>query len=330
MSGVGAPFPVLIAAASDMMGLARLPRLLHKAGCHVTLISPEDMLVARSRFVDKKISAPPGPDGVAGVLKDHLEAHVDGYVWTIIGDEPLLREISRRRNEEWVKGIFPVDPSGEGADIITSKTAFSVAASRVGLPVPPFHVSATLEEVEEAVEDLGLPVAMKESYGSGGIEVRIVSDRQGLAGAFDNLKIGVPLLVQAFVPGLVGSTEVLYDHGRPLCWNSTYTVETYPRGTGASCIREVTVPPAIERIVGDVGSLLGFHGLGGIDWIHDTKNGVLKVIEFNPRPTPGYHFGYVGGVDFSLAVRSMLEGKEMVQKPCLVDDGRGARVSMFP
>ncbi len=331
MSNAPPLLPVLIAVATDMLGLARLPRVLHMAGCRVTVVAPDNLLVHRSRFVDHRVRTPSGLEEVAESLKRHLESCKDEYVWTIIGDEPLLRELSKRRQEEWVKPIFPVDLEGEGPDIITSKTAFALAAARAGLPVPPFCVCTTLEEAKAGVRGLGLPVAMKESWGSGGIEVRIVSASEAIPDAFESLEDGKPLLLQAFVSGIVGSTEVLYNHGNPVCWNSSYTIETYPLGTGASCIRKVTIHPAIEQIVKDVGTLLGFHGFGGIDWIHDTSRDVLKLIEFNPRPTPGYHFGYLGNVDFSRAVRSMLEGRETVQKPGFgVDGTSGPVVSMFP
>ncbi len=320
---------VLIAVATDMLGLARVPRLLVKAGCTVTLLSPENLLVARSRFVDHRIRTPEGPEQVAEALRRHLETRQGGYAWTIIGDEPLLKELSRRRKEGWVRPVFPVDPEGEGVDIMTSKTAFTEAASRTGLPVPSYSLCSTLEEVEAAAGTLGFPLVIKESSGSGGLQVRIVSGPEALQGAFESLEDGDPLLIQAFVPGLVGSTEVLYDHGRPVCWNSSYTVETFPKGTGASCIRKITVHPAIEEIVHRVGSLISFHGLGGIDWIHDPVTDLLKVIEFNPRPTPGYHFGPVGGVDFSLAVRDMMEGKKTVRKPHIAN-GQETLVSLFP
>ena len=329
MKGSPAPFPVLITAASDMMGLARLPRVLSRAGCRVTLVAPDNLLVARSRYVERKVSAPPGPDNVAEALRRHLEAAGSAYVWTIIGDEALLRELSLRRTEEWVRAIFPVDPAGEGPDMIASKTVFAEAASRAGIAVPPFRVVRTPDEARETAGEIGFPLVIKEPYGSAGIEVRIVPDLEGVSPAFGSLKTDQPLLMQAFVPGAVGSTEVLYGHGRPLCWNSTYTVETFPAGTGGSCVRKVMVHPGIEPIVRETGRLLGFHGFGGIDWIHDRERDTLKVIEFNPRPTPGYHLAPFGGVDFSRAVHDMLEGKESIQKPCLAD-GQGAVVSMFP
>ena len=68
------PIEVLLIAGIDAIGLARFPYLLHNAGCRVTLLSPPNLAVNRSRYVDRHLPTSTDPQTRALHLKEVLSA----------------------------------------------------------------------------------------------------------------------------------------------------------------------------------------------------------------------------------------------------------------
>src|SRR5581483_6980339 len=65
-----------------------------------------------------------------------------------------------------------------------------------------------------------------------------------------------------------------------------------------------------------------------IDWMHNSVDDSLRVLEFNPRPTPCYHLGRFAGVDFAKSIQGLLRGEKCLQRPC--ENGRKQSVYLFP
>jgi len=322
---------VLIIAHEDRIGLARLPRVLNRGGCRVHLIAGPDMLVGKTRFIDAVIASPDSLNDLIDISAKHLRDRRGRYEWVILADESVLRGLSKFAGERWLPSCFPVDPEGGAVALINSKDAFNHEAAEIGIAVPKFRLCTDPETAEQAAAAIGYPIILKDPAGSCGIGVRVVSDPKSLSEAFKPLADSPnSIIVQEFVTGQIGSTDVLYNQGKPICWISSYSIKTLPKGTGMSCVRELMEHTEIEPLLDNVGKLTGFHGLGGVDWIHVKESDALKFIEFNPRPTPGYHFGYRAGVDFSLAIQGMLDGNATVQKPQMPDRKSNKRIYMFP
>ena len=320
---------VLICTASDVMGLARLPGVLKAAGCHVTFMGPAGVLAGKSRYIDRTCRVPNGPAASATVLERHLLERRSPYHLIIIGDDHLLRELFSQRHAQWLREWFPVDPTQTAFDSIVSKAVFGSMAQTAGLPVPLFHICRTFADAENAAHRLGFPLVLKQDCSSAGLGVRIVQYPADLLPAYEKLATDEALLAQQFVSGRVGSTEVLFNRGRPVCWSSSYSVACLPTETGPSCVREITLHPDVEALLAATGAMTGFHGFGGIDWIHEAGSDCLTLLEFNARPTPGYHFGSRSGVDFSRCLTAMFNGTGHVQRPVLPDK-RHRLIYMFP
>nr|WP_232470687.1 ATP-grasp domain-containing protein [Methylococcus sp. BF19-07] len=298
----------MLVVGIDAVGIARFPRLLHDAGCRVTLLAPHGLAVARSRFVTRHVVTAAEPEALTGRLRTLLtERH---FHHVIVGDEPTLTVIARHRGEAWLDGWFPVEHrSSDAVEVILSKSAFQRAAGAAGLTIPKFEVCTGLAEVKAAARVLGYPVMLKSPYGSSGSGVRKVAGEAELEAVFHLLDEGNGvMLVQQFVDGQVGSSDVLFDRGVPVCWHSWYSRLCWPRPMASSCAREAMVHRDIGPMLAGVGALSGFRGFAGVDWIHDVERNRVYLIEFNPRPTPTYHLDVHSGVRFADAFRAMLAG----------------------
>jgi len=323
-------FDVLLIVKLDAVGVSRLPQTLHRAGCRVTLFAPPGLAVGRSRFIDRHIPASAAGHVLIGQLEAHLAERRSDYQWIIVGDESLIHELARHRGEAWLDGWFPVDHRSPAIDFITSKFDFLQAASDAGLRVPSFEICHAVAEAEQAAERFGYPVVLKLSKGLAGSGVRLAQDRQDLVSQFEEIVVGQAVAIQRFAAGTLGTTEILFDRGRPVCWASYYNLQCWPTDLSASCVRQVMDHRDIEPLITRIGSLVGFHGLGGVDWIHDPASDSLSLIEFNPRPTPAYHSGHLAGVNFSAAVRAMLSGTPLIRHSAWEQARRSRKIFMFP
>ena len=314
----------------DALGLARLPYLLHKAGCRVTLLAPARFTVTRSCHVCSHLPTTVEPNARALHLKEVLSAQHPPFAMVIIGDEPTLIAVAEYRGEAWLDGWFPVDHRTPAVDEILSKIAFHQAVVSAGLPMPYSKLCQGWVEVQAAVERAGYPVMLKAAQGLSGSGVHKVLDSGELEPAYADLaQTDKPLLVQHFFEGALGSTDVLFDHGVPVCWQSSYSLQCWPTSLASSSAREMMEHPDIEHLLSKVGQITGFHGFAGVDWIHEKSSDHICLLELNPRPTPAYHLDQYSGVSFSRSLNQLLSGRCNITPPKPIFQPRPL-VRLFP
>jgi hypothetical protein len=262
----------------------------------------------------------------ANALGEHLV--VNRYAWVILGNEPTIDAVATLASLDWVRDIFPIDlrRSEHALDRIMCKATFTEAADAAGIRVPPSWGCLTVADLNHAIDALGLPVIIKPTRGWAGDGVFAIRDRTEIETIFDKARLRAPLIVQRLLAGDVGSTQMLLDHGTPVCWFSSFKRQVWPGEFGPSCVREIFEDPQIEPILTKIGEVTGFHGLCGIDWLRGA-DGQISVLEFNPRPTPSMDVGRFAGVDFSRSIAAMVSGSRLVQRPRTV---RGLMVYLFP
>jgi predicted ATP-grasp superfamily ATP-dependent carboligase len=301
--------PILLATVVDAAGLARLPMLLSTAGCAVTLLASKGLAIARSRFLKRRIV---DCQSVQEVIERLRRIDAEEYAAVILGDEIVLHEVAQFSDQVWAQRCLPVKPAD--LSVVLSKHAFTRAAGLRGVPTPKEHICDDVEAAVDAARELHFPVVLKQPTGFSGLGVRQVGDEAHLRAVWLELG-GGPLAIQEFLPGRVGSTDILFKQGTPLAWTCNYTARSWPSEFTASCVRQWADLPFIEPWLEEIGKLTGFTGFAGIDWIHEPRSGAFHVIEFNPRPTPGLYLGMKVGVNFAEAFVGALAGRATVVRP---------------
>ena len=315
---------VLVACASDWTAPARLPRVLRRAGLEVHALTAPHHAIARTRYVDRVHEA---PDAMEGYL-ERLRALAPDFDWVVLVDDPLLGALAARREEPWVRALLPMQ--GRWAAALASKAAFCRLGQEAGLPIAPAAICRTVEDARAAVGELGLPLILKQSAGFAGLGVKLVNHERELEAAFLALASdGDVVVAQRFIEGPIGNTVALYHRGRPCCWMSAYKVRTWPGPFGPSSARRFMNHPQIAPMLERLGALTGYHGFCALDWVHAPVEDRLHLIELNARPVPTIHMGPRAGVDFSKAVRDLMNGKQTVQAPP-DPPADGPVVPMFP
>lgn len=299
-------FQVLIVNTAIWEGLSRLPALLHRAGCEVSLIAPTSSYVGRSGFVGMHLHAPEGADATLDFLQQHLASRARAYDWVVIGDDPLLYALGQRRDQPWAAALFPTNAAPASVDFVLSKIVFIQQCRHAGVIVPDFQVCEDRAALRQAGRLLGFPMVLKAAQGSAGEAVTVVANLLQLR----HLKPVFPLLAQAFVPGKIGSASAVFNQGKLVCWFSYFRERTWG-ALGPSTAVSFQHLPALDKVLAQLGALSGFHGLCGIDFIQHAQTGELVLLEQNFRPTLTMNLGQRVGVDVVLALHSLLSGKAL-------------------
>jgi hypothetical protein len=322
---------LLVSAQGNWSGLLRLPYMLRRAGARVSMFGPARSRLRHSLYVERIIPAPTPIGDFISALREHLAQRT--YAWVVIGDDPTLVAIGQHAAKDgggWVDRWFPVDHA-RGLEMIFSKTLFAEACPQFDVPIPRSRICSTFDEVDRAAREIGFPLMVKTAIGQAGNGVLRVDKQEDLADAYDKFKHRAPLVLQEFVVGRIGSTQMMFDHGKPICWVPAYKSVCFPEPFGPSCVRELLDDAGVQAmkpIVDNVGRLTSFHGMCGIDWIR-RADGSFAILEFNPRPTSTIHLGRLVGADCADALRAMFAGKSAPQIP-VGHRKPGTRVYMFP
>lgn len=315
---------VLCVVSPNWVGVTRLPGVLKRAGCRVSLLSDPRNMVARSLAVDVLIPGVREPADNVERLRMHLATGAS-YDWIILADDPTIIEGVRRCREDWCRGWFPVDPSSTDPEVLTRKTLFMAAAQKAELPVPQSIMASTAADIRAAARSIGFPVMIKPAEGSAGKGINCVGTEAELE-AFT--PPGGSCVVQSRVEGRTGGTLVLFDHGRPLWWHSSLRVRHWPEPYGPSCQRRAIHHPAIAGIVEKTGAMLGVTGLCEIEWILPDEGGTPQIIELNPRPPSFHYMAEQMGADLPGAIRAFLAGDKTATAPPAGPEGPVVR--LFP
>jgi len=302
---------LLLVEQRHWLAAACLPPLLRQAGLRVDVICRPGCIVARSRYVDRGVFVDGTEAGYFEAVQRFLGNHRERYCWVLPVTDTDVRGLAHRIGEPWVQDIFPARQTTEVVEALLDKPAMDRLLGHAGVTLP---ASARIADAAALVAfgaAYGWPVMLKPVDGVGGGGVARVREPADAAGAVAVAAATHPeLMAQAFVPGRVASCQVVFDHGRPLAWATSYKVRTWPGPYGPSSAIGFAPIPGVAELLPPIGEALGFHGALTIDLIVDERSGTPVVIEVNARPAGIMSRGRRGGVDFAAAIRQMLFGTE--------------------
>ncbi|MDK2973276.1 MAG: hypothetical protein PWP23_3031 [Candidatus Sumerlaeota bacterium] len=306
------------------MTLGRLPGLLVEGGFSVTVMGNPAAPAARSWRTKQVVPVDGGADRLLEAALALVRRDPEAWKLVLPGEDTLLMEMKRLGADHVRAPLLPVRPEAIG--VLVSKIGFSVLADAIGLPVPRWSAVESLDEALAAAERIGYPVIVKPDEGQAGNDLFRAKSPEDLRTRWGNRS--ARQIVQEFVPGRAGLLELLYDHGRLVCWVGSCKVRTLLGPFGMSTCRQFVDLPGVREHLVELGRATGFHGFCGLDLIQRETGGVCYV-EFNTRPTSGYEAARVAGVGFADALRALGEGTS-AEFPPPAFDGAEPVVPFFP
>jgi predicted ATP-grasp superfamily ATP-dependent carboligase len=239
---------------------------------------------------------PPGVEWVSHGKLTPVFASVD-IVWLIAPEtRGCLESLARRVRRAGASLVGPSPPAIRRA---ADKARLGRILSRCGIPHPTTHAVSSRAQALAAAREMQFPVVVKPSRGAGSEGVSLVPTASRLVPAVQAAgRVGRPVLVQEFIPGVPASVSLICDgrRARPLAVNGQTMLKSrsFAYRGGVTPLRHPLARRAAAVAVRACEAIGGLRGFVGVDVVLGASQ--AYVIEVNPRVTTAY-----------LGVRAVLE-----------------------
>ena len=262
------------------------------------------------QMVDQYYQVPRGDDpNYAKVLLDIcIKEHVDVVIPIMSAELVALAE-----NEEMFRkaGVTLSISNLESLKIANNKLALFEYMKANDIPVPKFWMVNSVEDVDPAIEHIGVPVVFKTTEGSGSRGMRIIDPSKSrfdilfhekptsayvtLQDFKETLQEGdmPPMLAMEYLPGHEFTVDMLCDNGKVL-----YNMCRRGLNVQTSIILDGVVEdkPEITNLCAQVAEKLKLTGNIGFD-VKERADGTPVIMECNPRATAGVSEFTASGVN---------------------------------
>lgn len=277
-----------------------------------------------SRYCKGSFQYPSVSEDPAGFL-DFLEEKVkelkpaDGepYVLMPVHKETWLIAEHRDRFEPHIRLALTTH---ENMARTHDKGRLAVLAKEHGIRIPQTWEYRSIDELYRAVPDLEFPVFLKMRESASGVGLKKCDTPEELTATFKEFVEGYDLqpdaypLVQQFVKGDDYCVTTVFNHGRCVAHMTYHNLRVFPRGTGASALRETVSLPEAEQASIKLLSQLNWHGMAQLDY-RQAEGGPAYLIEINPRFFGGLSQAVAANVDYPHLVFRIACGEEITEAP---------------
>lgn len=245
------------------------------------------------------------PEFVDGLLAICEQLHIDVLIPTV--DSELL-PLTRRKAEFEAIGTRMVIASEETVEVCLDKWALHTRCEG-SVRVP----ATTLVDSEFDPTLIGTPAIVKPRTGSGSRGIRLIDD----SASMEVLRRDGSLLVQELLPGPEFSLDVFASRTGEVL--AVVPRERLKTDSGIVITGRTIHDPELEKFGIDVAGLIGLNTVANVQ-VKGTSEGVLALLEVNPRFPGTMPLTIASGVDMpKLAVDEAL-GRELPQGPLTFRD----------
>ncbi len=267
-----------------------------------------------SRATDERLLYPSPvtePDACREFLLDYLSRNEISVLFPT-GDE--MTEIVSLHQDEFRKHTRLVVPPFEAFRQGRSKILTLKAAQRVGCPIP--HTWYIDEmPLEQIAAEAMYPVLVKPAVSSGARGMLLCHQPDELREAFPRVeKAFGDSFVQEYIPqdGMQYKVDMVLDERQELLAAVAYAkLRYYPPDGGSSVLNRTEWRPDIVEDSRKVAAEIGWVGLCDFDFITDSRDGVVKLMEINPRFPESYRATIAAGVDMTEMLYRMAKGEQV-------------------
>jgi len=286
--------PVVVLYSGNATGIGLL-RSLGRHGVPLWALDPNpDSVVLRSRYAHGSTCADTHYDE-EGFLRDLIAVgrQLPQRALLLPSNDDYVDMLPRHRDalEEW---FILQQPSPARMEALADKEQQFRAAWRAGVDTPKTAFIASPADVSAAADEVPFPAILKPSIPLAfrrrtGAKVITVRTRDDLSAAYERAQEFGTLLLQEFVPG--GDDE-LYNYGsylnaesQPLAQFTRLKIRQHPRTFGEIRFGESVWVPEVADAGLKLLQELHYHGISGVEFKRDPRDGRYKLMEVNARST---------------------------------------------
>ncbi len=266
-----------------------------------------------SKAVDKKIVYPPPEmsDECLDFLLKFLKNNTVDMMFPI-GD--VMTDLIAKNQEEIAKYtkilLPPYDVFVQGRNkVLTMK-----AAQRAGCPIPLtwYPDDESLEVIVEKITNY--PVLIKPAISAGARGIVFCNNKEDILKEFYQVQNQYgQSYIQEYVPqtGIQYKVDAVMDKNQIVYAAVAYSkLRYYPPNGGSSILNKTEYRPDIIASALNVMKELRWIGLCDFDFITDPKDGIVKLMEINPRFPESYRATVAAGVDMSKIIYQLAIGQK--------------------
>lgn len=305
-----------------------MARYLTKAGCEVTTVQEKKTdLGSVTRFAANKIIIP-GVDTDLDVAVPFYRALCQKHTYDLI--IPLSdfsakifanEKASIERNGNTKIAVNELNVFLQASDKLNTM----LACMKNNIPCP-----WTLEKVSsinDVPKDMKYPVIIKPRSSCGSIGLHLARNRKELKGYIEQIHnegLG-GVLVQEFIPqtGKQYNAQFLLDPKHEV--KMAVLAEKcrwFPVDGGASTLCRTIHNDKIMKVCESLLKTIDWIGYCDIDLMEDPRDGIVKIIEINPRISANIKLCYSAGADIAKQLLQLYSGKEVTGFSAYKDDVR--------
>ncbi|MBI3902156.1 MAG: ATP-grasp domain-containing protein [Nitrosomonadales bacterium] len=332
------PRLMIVLMSGTWLGISRLPKALSMAGFRVATFCHDTSFLSRTRYAERTFKAPTAGDLFAPLVAAARQYKPDMIIPGCESSVHFLHEIvhagSDGRLDQTVQDVVELARRSLGAPAYyratLSKHETLRIAARLGLRTPQQSFISGVEDAMRCADEYGYPLVIKGEFGSGGSGVRICGTRDKIAEAFHSLNAsGASSLIvaQQYIHGTAAMQTAIAIAGEMLESLTFQKERCHPQPAGPGSVVRHTEHAEAKHAASALIREYGYTGFGHCDFIIENETGAAFLLEFNPRPSPVCHLGWLFGQDLCRALWCRLAGTTYRRQPPASDY---RTVALFP
>jgi predicted ATP-grasp superfamily ATP-dependent carboligase len=319
----------VLVTPGDLRSALAVTRSLGRQGIAVTIADERRRsLAGASRYCRESIRIPSGAESPQLFVREILRALEGGRHRVVMPVDDIALSLlarDRHRFEDLVTLPFPDSETIRSAH---DKGALAALAEDHGIPVPRTTVVRNSGDLDMAVRRIGFPAVVKARVSRLSVAgqwrsapgTRYVNTPAELEAACQEISGAIPdPIVQEYVPGEGRGIFLLMNRGQLRAAFAHRRLREKPPSGGISVLSESVAPdPRLLEHAERILEALKWHGVAMVEFKHDARDGVGKLLEINGRFWGSLQLAVDAGIDFPhLLYRLAVEGDV---KPVLTYD----------
>jgi len=301
-------------------------KALHLAGHQVTIAESDPLCVGFfSRYPHRRIRHRDPRKDPEGFLTDLLRHLSTGDYDVLIPILDVTAELVSKHKELLQKYVniplveYPVFLQAR------DKSRTMKIAQAHGLPIPKTYFPEELE-IEEIAGMVDYPALIKPNFSVGARGLTKVADSQELKKLYPLVVAHYgPCTIQEFIPqtALQYKAQFFLDRAGDVKAGVVYSkIRHFPLEGGVSTLNRTVARPDIISLGTGLLRAMDWYSYADIDLITDPRDGLVKIMEVNPRITGSVKICFEAGVDFAKMLVELAMGEE-------VEPVRGYQIGLY-
>lgn len=267
-----------------------------------------------SKAVDVKLiypSAETNPIECIDFLLEYIRAS-DIKVVIPVGD--VMTDLVAKHQDEFRKYTKLLLPAYDIFVQGRNKIGTLKAAARANCPIPLtwYPEDESLEQIINKIPQY--PVLIKPAISVGARGITLCNNKNDILKSFNKIQKDYgQTFIQEYVPqdGMQYKVDAVMDQNQELYAGVVYSkLRYYPVNGGSSVLNKTEHRPDILQQAVKVMNALKWVGICDFDFITDPRDGIVKLMEINPRFPESYRTVEAGGVDMTKIIYQLAIGQK--------------------